>query len=137
LVLVGGAVAAFAAEPPKVETPAIPPPATWGWRELVKQKVETDVASVPPPKQELELSPLLVHAAPDADVVTLAPFHVNGDRVNQQLRVMYARQEKQQKEDLVMRRLGIGAHTVGYKHFGAGVVTVFYVPVFAGFGFSW
>lgn len=112
-------------------------PATWAWRNVIQQRLSVGGADRIVPKRAPELSPLLVHASPDTDVVMLQPFWVNGDRIEAELHSLFRRQEKHAKEEAVLKNAGIGMHSVHYGHFGAGVVTVFYIPVFAGFGFSW
>lgn len=41
------------------------------------------------------------------------------------------------KVSAVSKKLGIGAHTIGTKHFQTGFITVFYIPVFVFAGWSW
>jgi hypothetical protein len=138
VVAVAGAVSGIAAESSSRDVPVaeLPQP-TWAWRQVVQQRIEAQPAVVLTPKRNEELSPLLLHAAPDTDLVTLPPFNVNGARMETELKRQYAAQEKRAKEDAVMRRVGIGMHSVQKGHFGAGVLTVFHIPVFAGFGWSW
>lgn len=112
-------------------------PTTWAWREVVQTQNMPPPMIAAPKKSSDELSPLLLHAEPDTDVVQMAPYRVQGNRVEKELHWRFAEAAKHAKDQAIADRLGIRTYGFGYKHFGAGVVTVFYIPVMAGFGFSW
>ena len=84
-----------------------------------------------------DLSPLLIHAGPATDVVQLTPLRVNGARMEAELRHAFVVAEKKAHEDAVLRHAGIGTHGVRVGGATAGVLTVFYVPVFAAISWDW
>ncbi|HVU36529.1 MAG TPA: hypothetical protein VHE61_24025 [Opitutaceae bacterium] len=111
---------------------------TWAWRALIHETMKTPTLKPPPvTSRPADLSPLLLREEPDADVVSLPAFHVTEDRIYAGLHAEFVKEERRAHDAFIARRLGIGTHAVRYKNFAAGVVTVFYIPVFAGFGFSW
>jgi len=79
-----------------------------------------------------------VPAAP-AGVVQLPTVFVPEKRSHDaELTQALSDQKAAAQQAALMRKLGVGVigTTVG-RHFAAGVVTVFYLPVFVGAGFSW
>lgn len=126
---------AAAAEPTEVAVPVKLPSPTWAWRQAVAQEVDAHVAVVEASRRNEPLSPLLLHPGADPDLITMAPVRVNGARLAQEIKREYAIAQKQEKDAAVLHRLGTGMHTVGNTHFG--VLTVFYIPVFGGFQWSW
>lgn len=61
---------------------------------------------------------------------------VAGERY-EELEYEFAQQKLEAKEKEFNKRFGIGFHGYANRSFAIGVYTVLYVPVFAGFGFSW
>lgn len=115
--------------------------ATWGWHDVIEQRLQAVPVTVMPPKgsaaKNPDLSPLLLHAAPDTDVITLSPFRVNGSRMEEELRQRFARADRAAKEEAVLRRTGTGVHVKRIGGWDAGVMTVFGVPVMVAISKAW
>ena len=112
----------------------------WAWRDVISEKLQQQAVTVelkPPAPRDPDLSPLLLRAGHDPDVLTLAPIYVNGARMESQLRRNFAKADKEAREEAVMRRAGIGFY--GKKFGGAtvGVATVFFIPVQATISWDW
>lgn len=140
VMIVAGMSAVSAAPPARPAVAVRMPPPTWPWRQTLAREIAVQ-PTVPPataataPRPE-PLSPLLVHAAPPTDdMITLPPLHVSGSRLEEQVQREYALAKQRAHDEAVLRRLGTGMHMLGRSHFG--VLTVFYIPVFVGFGWSW
>lgn len=74
---------------------------------------------------------------PDTGVVTMAPVTVRETSSMNELHADLALQKAGAGKDAMIRKLGIGVHVAPAGPVGFYAVTVFYVPVFVGFGFSW
>lgn len=113
-------------------------PSKVAWRALVDERLRQQiVASNVAKPRDPDLSPVLVHAGADPDIVTLSPFRVNGARMEAELQRRYLRADKKAHEDAVMRRVGVGFHGVKLGGITAGVATVFFVPVQATVSWDW
>ena len=78
----------------------------------------------------------------DPDVVILPDFVVGSsrrefDRLGKAVKAEVEQEKSAQKQQAILNKLGIGVHGFSTKHISAGIVTVFYIPIFAGFGISW
>ena len=72
----------------------------------------------------------------DPDLVTLAPFTVRETANMERLHADIALQRAEARTDAVTRKLGIGVHVAPMGPVGFYAVTVLYVPIGVGFGFS-
>lgn len=135
LAFVPAATRASAAESGAATVPVKMPAPTWAWRQAVQQEIDSQKVALEATQHNQQLSPLLLRAGTDPDVVTMAPVRVNGSRLAREIKREYAMAVKRENDAAVLRRLGTGMHMAGNSHFG--VLTVFYIPVFAGFQWSW
>ncbi len=74
---------------------------------------------------------------PDPGVVTMAPFTVRETASMNALDADIALQKAGAREEAITRKLGIGVHVAPVGPVGFYAVTLFYVPIAVGFGFSW
>jgi hypothetical protein len=76
-------------------------------------------------------------SAPDT-VVRLPSYIVFESGRNGQLDTAFKAQAAASKQQAILDKLGIGVRVKSFgKHFGVGVVTVFYIPIAVFGGFSW
>lgn len=109
------------------------------WRRHVKQALQADGNTVTIGTAELANPIVRQEGRPaDEEIVSMPLFRVRGDRVEQELAALYREQDRVERQEEVMRRLGTTVYSArlfgGYR---AGVMTVFYVPVFAAIQRSW
>jgi hypothetical protein len=109
----------------------------WSWRTVIEKQIKARPVTFVTPQRSPDLSPLLLHASPDTDVITLAPYRVEGHRIEAEIHRRYLIAVKQEKEEKVLRNVGTAMHTARLGPMHVGVLTVFYVPVFAGVSLSW
>jgi hypothetical protein len=95
----------------------------------------------PRPEKPPETAPFLAHAIsqPEAvDLVDEPPQSPRDAKVMNHLHAAILQEQSDAKAALVASNLGIGVKSVHFgKYFALGAVTVFYIPVVIGGGFSW
>ena len=81
-------------------------------------------------------SQTLTTAPQDPDLVQMAPYTVRDTMKMDALHSDIVAQRVNAREEAVTRKLGIGVHIAPAGPVGFYAVTVFYIPVVVGFGFS-
>lgn len=87
-----------------------------------------------------DLPKSIPQAPPDLDIVVLEPFEVREKGIKfRELERIFRSQDEEVRSEALSRRFGIGsrAYMFGSRYFALGYVSVFYIPVSAGFRFSW
>ncbi len=99
-----------------------------------------------PPKDSTQPAPFLAKPSTpsgplastplDPDLVRMAPFTVRESLKMDSLHADIVMQKAGARTDSIMRKLGIGVHVAPVGPVGFYAVTVFYIPIAVGFGFS-
>ena len=109
------------------------------WRKELQSEIKFSLAAIVVPATPRVFS---FQTPADPDTVVLSPYVVHEDRINLRkldtdIRSIEAKAKATERAEAVARKLGIRVYGFQRDHFAMGVATVFYIPVFAGLGFSW
>jgi len=120
---------------PNLETGARPS----DWR----NSLQSEFKYVPTTKVASDVRPQSIpNALEDPDILVLPTFQVLDQtphfrRLEKAIKSEEISARENKKVEAISRKLGIAQHVYRGRHWGVGYVSVFYIPVFAGFGASW
>jgi hypothetical protein len=127
----------YAADAPDDETDV---PSTNIRKELLSEYKYTATPNGPtqsaPFLNDTSSSQTMTTVPQDPDLVQMAPYTVRETMKMDSLHRDLVAQRIDAREEAVTRKLGIGVHIAPVGSVGFYAVTVFYIPVFVGFGFS-
>jgi hypothetical protein len=109
------------------------------WRDALRSQYKY----IPDPRASVAVSTKAVGSVPNNSTTVISQRFVaegreeNSRKVYDSLENELVQEKQAAKQREFNKRLGIGFQGYSNGYFAAGVVTVLYVPVFVGFGFSW
>ena len=112
----------------------------------IRKELLSEYKYLVPPKDQTISGPIVSDASttpqisapapPNLDVVKMAPFTVREGAKMDSLHADIVRQKVNARTDAIASKLGIGVHIAPMGPVGFYAVTVFYIPIVVGFGFS-
>jgi hypothetical protein len=134
LLLLGSNYPLDAAEVPNDVTDA--PPASVRKEMLSEYKFEVPAKDPTQPTASSNSSQTLTTVPQDPNLVQMAPYTVRESANMDALHADIVAQMADARTEGITRKLGIGMHVAPVGRLGLYAVTVFYIPIQVGFGFS-